>query len=209
MKTYIIYLRVSTKHQGNSGLGLEAQRTVVQNFTKDGTVIAEYIEVETGKIGDRPRLLAAISHAKSVGATLVVAKLDRLARNVEFTSALMNSGVDFIACDCPNANRLTIHILAAVAEEEARATSERTRLALAEAKRKGVKLGAQNPNTLAALRRTAGRYKRTPTDYKAKYPDVYPVVKTLREIGHNMDQIADRLKHTGLSRSTLYAISCA
>ena len=209
MKHYITYLRVSTKKQGNSGLGLEAQQTVVQNFTKDGTVIAEYVEVESGKKADRPQLLAAIEHCKRTGATLVVAKLDRLARNVEFTASLMRSGVQFVACDCPTANNLTIHILAAVAEEEARAISERTKRALAEAKRKGTRLGAQNPNTLAALRKTAGRYQRQPTDYKAKYPDVYPVVKTLREIGHNIDQIAEHLKHTGLSRSTLYAISCA
>ncbi len=129
----ISYIRVSTKSQGESGLGLEAQRSAVEAFAKErrATILAEYREVETGKRKDRPELAKALAHCRRSKATLVVAKLDRLARNVAFTSALMDSSVDFVCCDNPHANRLTIHILAAVAEAEAVAISERTKAALA------------------------------------------------------------------------------
>ena len=142
---FIPYYRVSTKRQGQSGLGLEAQRVDVSKLIveRDGCEIAHYIEIETGKNPDRPELAKAVAHAKLANATLVVAKLDRLARNVAFTAALMESGVPFICCDCKEANRFTIHILAAVAEEEARKISERTKKALAAAKARGVKLGSQ------------------------------------------------------------------
>ncbi len=143
----IPYYRVSTRKQERSGLGLEGQQAAVASFagSQGVRVLAEYTEVESGKRADRPQLAKAIAHAKRSRATLVVAKLDRLARNVAFTSALMESGVDFVACDNPHANRLTIHILAAVAEDEARRISERTKAALAAAKRRGVKLGAARP----------------------------------------------------------------
>jgi len=143
----IPYYRVSTRKQERSGLGLEGQKAAVASFAGSNgvRVLAEYTEVETGKRADRPELAKAIAQAKRCRATLVVAKLDRLARNVAFTSALMESGVDFVACDNPHANRLTIHILAAVAEDEARRISERTKDALAAAKRRGVKLGAARP----------------------------------------------------------------
>jgi DNA invertase Pin-like site-specific DNA recombinase len=128
-------------------LGLDGQRAAVTDYAarQDVALLAEYTEVETGKRADRPGLAKAIAHAKRARAVLVVAKLDRLARNVAFTSALLESGVEFIACDNPHANRLTIHILAAVAEDEARRISERTKAALAAAKRRGVKLGASRP----------------------------------------------------------------
>src|SRR5947209_5737141 len=118
MEKVVTYYRVSTKRQGDSGLGLEAQRAAVSGFAqgKGAAVIREYTEVESGKRSDRPELAKALAHARLTKATLVVAKLDRLARNVAFTSALMESGCDFVACDMPHANRLTIHILAAVAE---------------------------------------------------------------------------------------------
>jgi DNA invertase Pin-like site-specific DNA recombinase len=143
----ISYFRVSTRKQERSGLGLEGQKAAVASFAGSNgvRVLAEYTEVETGKRADRPELAKAIAQAKRCRATLVVAKLDRLARNVAFTSALMESGVDFVACDNPHANRLTIHILAAVAEDEARRISERTKAALEAAKRRGVKLGAARP----------------------------------------------------------------
>jgi len=143
----IAYYRVSTKRQGESGLGLEGQREAVERYAAStgALIVTAYTEVETGKKPSRPQLAKAIAHAKRTGSTLVVAKLDRLARNLAFTSTLMESGVEFIACDNPHANRLTIHILAAVAEDEARRISERTKSALAAAKRRGAKLGASNP----------------------------------------------------------------
>lgn len=149
---FVSYLRVSTEKQGQSGLGVEGQRGDVERYLNGGrwTLVAEYVETESGKRSDRPKLRAAMNHAKAVGATLVIAKLDRLARNLHFVTGLMESGVDFIAADNPHANRLTIHILAAVAEDEARRISERTKAALAAAKARGVKLG--NPNGARALR---------------------------------------------------------
>ena len=118
MADIIAYYRVSTKQQGQSGLGLEGQKAALEAFAKQTgcRIAASYREVESGKLAERPELARALAHAKRSKATLEVAKLDRLARNVAFLSALMRSGVDFVACDNPNANKLTIHILAAVAK---------------------------------------------------------------------------------------------
>lgn len=151
MRRYVAYYRVSTAKQGRSGLGLAAQRETVQAYIGDGQLVAEFTEVESGRKADRPQLAAALRHCRATGATLVVAKLDRLARDVAFLSNLMNSGADFIAVDFPEANRLTLHILAAVAEYEARCTGERTRAALQAAKARGQRLG--NPHGAAALQR--------------------------------------------------------
>ena len=151
---FVTYYRVSTGRQGLSGLGLEAQRlTVAQYLTgSTRTVMAEYVEIETGKganaLDRRPELRAALELCKKSGATLLIAKLDRLARNVHFVSGLMESKVKFVACDLPEANQLTIHIMAAFAEHEARRISERTRDALAAAKARGVILGASGPANL-------------------------------------------------------------
>jgi DNA invertase Pin-like site-specific DNA recombinase len=146
---YVAYLRVSTEGQGRSGLGLEAQRAAVgaHAATTGGQIVSEFVEVESGRKRDRPQLAAALDACGTTRATLVIAKLDRLARNVAFVSNLMESGVEFVAADMPAVNRLTIHILAAVAEEEARMTSARTRAALAAAKARGMRLG--NPRLLA------------------------------------------------------------
>lgn len=134
---FVSYLRVSTAKQGDSGLGLEAQRAAITAYLNGGNweVLAEYVEVESGKRNDRPKLAEAMRLCRKKGATLVIAKLDRLARNVHFVSGLMESKVDFVACDNPNANRLTIHILAAVAEDEAERISARTKAALAKSKK--------------------------------------------------------------------------
>lgn len=147
----ICYLRVSTARQGASGLGLEAQRAAVQAHAAAAgmTIVAEYLEVESGKRDDRPKLAAALSACRLHRAQLVIAKLDRLARNVAFIANLMDGGVDFVACDMPHANRLTLHLMAAMAEHEREMISQRTKAALAAAKARGVKLG--NPNGAAHL----------------------------------------------------------
>jgi DNA invertase Pin-like site-specific DNA recombinase len=150
---FVAYYRVSTAQQGTSGLGLEAQQQAVRDHLNGGRwrLLREYTEVESGKRADRPKLLEAIVHSKATGATLIIAKLDRLSRNVAFISNLMESGVEFVAVDFPSANRLTVHILAAVAEHEREMISQRTKAALAAAKARGQRLG--NPNGAAALRR--------------------------------------------------------
>jgi DNA invertase Pin-like site-specific DNA recombinase len=153
----VSYIRVSTARQGDSGLGLEAQRVAVEAFTRQqkGNIIAEYVEVESGKRSDRPELTKALALAKKAKATLLIAKLDRLARNVHFISGLMDAGVDFVAVDQPFASRLTLHILSAVAEDEARRISERTKAALQAAKARGTQLGAPNCRETVAKARAA------------------------------------------------------
>lgn len=152
--TYVTYYRVSTHRQGASGLGLDAQReTVRQYLWGTGSVVAgDFVEIESGRKPDagRPELRKALALAKANGATLLVAKLDRLSRSVAFVSALMESGVKFTACDMPEASELTIHILAAVAEHEAKRISQRTKDALAAARARGVVLGVAGPSNLRA-----------------------------------------------------------
>jgi DNA invertase Pin-like site-specific DNA recombinase len=139
---YVAYYRVSTQRQGRSGLGLDAQRKAVNDrLCGQANLIAQYTEVESGKRNDRPRLAEALAACRLHRATLIIAKLDRLARNVAFVSNIMDSGTEFEAVDFPQANRLTIHILSAVAEHEAKMISDRTRSALAAAKARGTRLG--------------------------------------------------------------------
>jgi DNA invertase Pin-like site-specific DNA recombinase len=144
---FIAYYRVSTQRQGASGLGLDAQKETVATYVKNvpGSLVAEFCEVETGRgvnaLAKRPQLREALDRCKREGAVLVIAKLDRLARNVHFISGLMESRVRFVACDMPEANELTLHVLAAFAEHEAKRISQRTKEALAQAQARGVKLG--------------------------------------------------------------------
>lgn len=156
---FVAYYRVSTARQGRSGLGLDAQRKAVAEFLGGDRrkLVGELTEVETGKRDDRPELARALRQAKVMGAQLIVAKLDRLSRNAAFLLTLRDSGVPFVAADMPEANTLTIGILAVVAQAEREAISARTRVALAAAKARGAVLG--NPNGAAALRR-AGRGNR-------------------------------------------------
>ena len=145
---YVAYYRVSTERQGQSGLGLEAQRTAVDNYLNGGTwtLLDTFTEVESGRRNDRPELAKALDLCRRRKATLVIAKLDRLARNVAFIANLMEANVDLVAVDMPQANRLTLHIMAAMAEHEAQAVSQRTKAALQAAKGRGRKLGWSIPS---------------------------------------------------------------
>jgi DNA invertase Pin-like site-specific DNA recombinase len=190
----VSYLRVSTARQGASGLGLEAQRAAVLNFAAAGghTIVAELVEVESGKKADRPQLAAALAACRLHRATLVIAKLDRLSRNVAFIANLMEGGVEFVACDMPHANRLTLHLLAAIAEHEREMISQRTKAALAAAKARGVKLG--NPNGAAHLRagsRRAGIEGARINQRRAANHDlaVAPVVAELINAGVEGDRL--------------------
>lgn len=191
---YVAYYRVSTQRQGQSGLGLEGQQAAVAAFA-NGRLVESFTEVESGKNNSRPELAKAIAACKRLGATLVVAKLDRLARNVAFVSALMESGVEFVAVDNPTANRLTVHILAAVAEDEARRISERTKAALAAYKARGGKLGnAKNLITTAAPKARAANEAAA----KRHRAEALPMAKQLREAGRTLQEIAEILTGRGL-----------
>jgi len=196
----IAYFRVSTKKQGASGLGLEAQRAAVQDYAArtGAQIVKEYVEIESGKKANRPEMQKALAHVKRSQGLLCVAKLDRLARNVAFTSALMDSGVDFVACDNPTANRLTIHILVAVAEDEARRISERTKAALAAYIARGGKLG--NPSNLTPTAAKRGRQLAVQTlKQKADeaYADLYPTLTAKRQEGLSLQAIAGYLNAEG------------
>lgn len=203
------YLRVSTDKQGQSGLGIEGQQRTVEAYAAScGCVlVATFVEVESGKRNDRPELAKAMAHARRVGATLLVARMDRLARNVSFVSALMESGVDFVACDNPHANRLTIHILAAVAESEAEAISQRTKAALASYKARGGLLGASRPEcrNLDDEARQKGTEAASEARKQAaidSYADLLPVVLESKAAGKTLAAIAGELNADGHTTRT-------
>lgn len=184
----VTYYRVSTAAQGRSGLGLEAQRSAVEAFCHGRSchILREFTEVESGKRRDRPQLTEALRYAEMTGATLVIAKLDRLSRNAAFLLQLQESGAKFIAADMPEASNLTVGILALVAQQEREAISARTKAALAAAKARGVKLG--NPNGAAAIRRAGkgtgaavGAVKASADAHAAR---LAPVVAAIRAEGH-------------------------
>jgi DNA invertase Pin-like site-specific DNA recombinase len=202
MQHFIAYFRVSTQKQGVSGLGLEAQQEAVARhiLAHGGQLVHGYQEIESGKRKDRPELLKALSHARRSKATLLVAKLDRLGRNVAFLSALMEAGVDFVACDNPHANRLMLHMMVAFAEEEARQISIRTKAALQAYKARGGKLGAQDPRcksitSLRSARESGQRLGTVANSQKSRsaYEDIIPVMQSFRSQGATLRQIAEQL----------------
>jgi len=204
MAGFIGYMRVSTKGQGESGLGLEAQRAALECFVRDakGTLLNVYTEVESGKRADRPELAKAVAHAKRSKATLCVAKLDRLSRNVEFLAGVMNSGCEFAAADMPAANRFMLHVMAAVAEHEAKAISERTKAALAAYKARGGKLGAELKQcrnlTDAARRKGAQRAGEAVAKNAIEaYADLRPEMVEKRASGMTLAEIAAKLNDEG------------
>jgi DNA invertase Pin-like site-specific DNA recombinase len=199
---FVAYYRVSTAKQGRSGLGLEAQQEAVRSYLNGGSwqLVAEVVEVESGKRNDRPKLAEALRLCRLHGATLIIAKLDRLARNVAFISNLMESGVEFTAVDFPQANRLTVHILAAVAEHEAKAISTRTRDALAAAKARGKRLGGDRGN-LPAVAKEGARASVAARIAKAnsRASDLAPIIEELRGAGAvSLRQIAAGLNAKGI-----------
>jgi DNA invertase Pin-like site-specific DNA recombinase len=177
---FVAYFRVSTDRQGKSGLGLEAQREAVLAYLDGGSwqLVGEFTEVESGKRSDRPQLAAALVACKKHKAKLVIAKLDRLSRNLAFIATLMDSGVEFVAVDNPHANKLTVHILAAVAQHEREMIAQRTKDALAAAKARGVKLG--NPR-LAEARDKANTASVAAADAFAA--NVLPIIREIRASG--------------------------
>ena len=185
-KKVVAYYRVSTARQGRSGLGLDAQRDAVRCFLRDDQweLIGEHTEVESGKRADRPQLESALATCRLQGAVMVIAKLDRLARNVAFIARLMDSGVEFVAADMPTANRLTSHLMAAMAEYEAVAISTRTKAALAQAKARGVKLGGNRGNIhlIATSGATASaRVRRQRADSRSL--DLRPIIAQIESSG--------------------------
>lgn len=197
---FVTYLRVSTERQGQSGLGLEAQRAAVATHVDGrGEVIAEFVEVESGKKSDRPELARALAEAKRVGAVLLIAKLDRLARNVAFIANLLESGVEVTAADMPEANRFVLHIMAAVAEQEGRAISERTKAALAAAKARGAKLGWSNPNRVEEQRQASAKGVITnKAKAHAHATNVLPIIEQIRAGSASLRQIANELNARGV-----------
>ena len=205
---FISYLRVSRDKQGRSGLGIEAQRSAVANYLNGGrwTLVSEYIEVESGKRSDRPKLAAALAHAKVIGGKLVIAKLDRLTRNVDLLRSLVSSDVDLVFCDLPSVppgpvGRFLLTQMAAVAELEVGLIGQRTKEALAAAKARGVRLG--NPNGARALRGKQKGNVQAVAKIKAnaaqRAQDLAGIVDTLRAKGlTSVRSLAEALSEQGI-----------
>lgn len=198
------YVRVSTDRQGRSGLGLEAQQESLRQLagSQQSRLVRVYTEVESGTHSDRPQLRQAIAHARRLGAVLAIAKLDRLARNMAFVATLMDSGVEFVAADNPHANRLTLHILAAVAEDEARRISDRTKAALAAYKARGGALGAtrQECRNLTQEARQRGSQASAEASRRRAaemYEDLRGVLEEMRDEGLSLAAMAERLNEMG------------
>jgi len=195
MKKYVGYYRVSTSEQGKSGLGLESQKTMVNNFinSNNGELINSFTEIETGTSKrKRTEIFKAIEFAKQNGAILVIAKIDRLARNVFFVSSLMETGVEFVACDLPQATNFTIHLYAALAEMEAKLISERTRNALAEKKKQGFKLGSPQNLTIEGKKKGIESIKLKARNNQSNIQSTALIVE-YREKGLSYVKIANKL----------------
>jgi DNA invertase Pin-like site-specific DNA recombinase len=200
----IAYIRVSTKRQGRSGLGLEAQEASIREYMRNtgASRLATYTEVESGKTAERPELQKAIPHAKRSGATLVVAKLDRLSRNAAFLLTLQSAGLPMVFLDLPGANEFTVGVMALVAQHEAKLISERTKAALAAYKARGGVLGGSLPQcrnlTDKARRRGRGSASKVISEKaRAAYSDLLPTMLEWKAEGDTQQEIADKLNEAG------------
>ncbi len=193
---FVAYYRVSTRRQGESGLGLEAQRTAVREYLNGGdwSLLAEFTEIESGKKNDRAELERALERTRLTGATLLIAKLDRLSRDASFLLNLRDAGVEFVAVDMPHANRLTVGIMALVAEQEREAISARTKAALAAAKARGVKLGGWRGGKPRDPSKARQRKQDKADQFAA---DLFPTISPLRDAGLSLRQIAASLTNDG------------
>lgn len=209
MNTYIAYYRVSTQKQGNSGLGLEAQKTMVRHYLKDNDILlAEFEEVESGKNDNRPQLQKAIEKCKNEGAVLLIAKLDRLSRNAGFIFLLKDSQVNFKCCDMPEANSLTIGIMAVLAQEERELISKRTIAALEELRSKGKKLGSPQNLTWEAQKQGAEAMRQKALNNENNRKATALIV-SLRETGKSYAKIAQQLNDNGFKTSRGYTFSAS
>lgn len=207
MKQYIAYYRVSTKEQGDSGLGLAAQQATVTAYARNATILAHYTDIESGKSNTRSGLLQAIEHAKKGSATLCIAKLDRLSRDVQFIATLMNTGVAFECCDMPQATSLTIHIFAAMAEHERKLIGSRTKAALDELKKQGVKLGKPE-NLTAEGRQKGGLAAQAAARNNTNTKQARLVAGLLRKQGCTLEYIMNELNASGMktARGTTFRL---
>ena len=193
---YICYYRVSTKAQGRSGLGLSDQQAIVSRYLREGDQItAEYTEIESGRKSERPKLQEAIRACQQQKAKLLIAKLDRLSRNVAFVMTLRDSGVDFVACDLPDANTLTVGMMVTFAQYEAERTSERTRAALTQKKIRGFKLGRPENLNLQAIEKGREIRVQNAASNKANIQATELAV-LYRSKGMTYTKIAERLNQT-------------
>jgi DNA invertase Pin-like site-specific DNA recombinase len=190
---FVAYFRVSTGRQGRSGLGLEAQQAAVRGYLGTVKPIAEFMGIGTGKRNDRPELKQALALCRKRKARLVIAKLDRLSRNLAFIATLMDSGVEFVAVDNPHATRLTLHILAAVAEHEREMIADRTKAALRAAKARGIRLGRNGADRLAPA------YRAEAIDRARK---LGPLLAELKSAGMSARQMAAQLTVRGIPTPT-------
>ena len=200
---YVAYLRQSTTKQERSGLGIEAQRDIINSFIKEGVILAEYVETESGRKSDRPKLQEALTLCRKTNSILIVAKLDRLSRNVAFTSKLLESDVEIIFCDFPQANRLILHIISSIAEYEANLISQRTRQSLKAKKERGVKLGKSenlmNKHNEAVAR--SNQTNRIKAKNKANNMRAIALLRTMIKEGLTISQMTKQLNEQGFVSS--------
>ena len=196
-RRYTPYYRVSTQKQGSSGLGLEAQQAAVRAYVPDPAQLGtEFVEVESGKRNHRPQLLAAMAEARRTGATLLIAKLDRLSRNAGFIFALRDSGVDFVCCDMPDANTLTVGLFAVIAQHERETISKRTKDALAAKKARGAQLGSSANFTPAVIAQGQASMQANARENQQNR-QAARLAELLRARGHTLQQVADELNQAG------------